>query len=389
MLFEKIENERITMHYNLPEINLDHLMRMTTNIGMIQFSKINQPDIESGYTLDDNARALIAICMHYKLTGNKDDVYYIHKYLSFIHHCQQNDGKFLNYVNKEVEFTDQNKEVNLDDSNGRALWSLGYVVSLTNSLPFEIIAEANSIITKSLPCLEAMHSTRAMAFAIKGLFYYHKTILDTESYTLIRTLADRLVGMYKHESNIDWDWYEGYLTYANSTLPEAMLYAYLLTNEKQYKDIAITTLNFLLLHTFNERGIEVISNRQWLKKGEEAGQFGEQPIDVAYTILTLSKFYNVFKDDKYRSKMEIAFNWFLGQNRLGQIIYNPCTGGCYDGLEETHVNLNQGAESTVSYLMARFTIEKYKDLANPINIQQRNHVRVSFKKKKVFIHNMK
>lgn len=382
MLIEKIDNEKITMHYNLPDINIDHLMRMTTNIGMIQFSKINQPDIESGYTLDDNARALIAICMHYKLTGDKDDVYYIHKYLSFIRHCQQNDGKFLNYVNKEVEFTDQNKEVNLDDSNGRALWSLGYVVSLTDSLPSEIIAEAKAIIVKSMPCIESMHSTRAMAFAIKGLFYYHKITLDNESNTLIKTLADRLVGMYKHESNTDWEWYEGYLTYANSTLPEAMLYAYLLTNDRQYKDIAITTLNFLLLHTFNKNGIEVISNRQWLKKGEDHGQFGEQPIDVAYTILTLSKFFNVFKDDDYRSKMEIAFNWFLGQNRLGQIIYNPCTGGCYDGLEETHVNLNQGAESTVSYLMARFTIEKYKDLANPVNIQQRNHIRVSFKQKK-------
>ena len=75
--------------------------------------------------------------------------------------------------------------------------------------------------------------------------------------------------------------------------------------------------------------------------------------------MTLSKFYDVLKVKDYYEKMIIAFNWFLGNNRLHQIIYNPCTGGCYDGLEETHVNLNQGAESTVSYLMARLTIEKY------------------------------
>ena len=88
---------------------------------------------------------------------------------------------------------------------------------------------------------------------------------------------------------------------------------------------------------------------------------GEQPIDVAYTIMALSKFYNVFRNEEYQIKMETAFNWFLGFNRLKQIIYNPCTGGCYDGLEETHVNLNQGAESTVSYLMARLTVENYKN----------------------------
>jgi hypothetical protein len=77
--------------------------------------------------------------------------------------------------------------------------------------------------------------------------------------------------------------------------------------------------------------------------------------------MTLSKFYDLFRDEEHRMKMETAFNWFLGNNRLHQIIYNPCTGGCYDGLEETHVNLNQGAESTVSYLMARLTIEKYRN----------------------------
>jgi hypothetical protein len=166
--------------------------------------------------------------------------------------------------------------------------------------------------------------------------------------------------MYKHESVEKWDWFEGYLTYANSILPEAMLYAWLLTGEVIYKDIAKSSFSFLLSQTFNENGIEVISNKNWLQKGRIAGHYGEQPIDVAYTIMTLSKFYDEFLDEESRVKMETAFNWFLGDNRLHQIIYNPCTGGCYDGLEETHVNLNQGAESTISYLMARMTIEKYR-----------------------------
>ena len=126
-----------------------------------------------------------------------------------------------------------------------------------------------------------------------------------------------------------------------------------------YKEIALSSLNFLSSKIFNENGIEVISNKNWLQRGQVAGHFGEQPIDVAYTIMTLSKFYDAFADEDYLIKMEIAFNWFLGNNRLNQIIYNPCTGGCYDGMEETYVNLNQGAESAISYLMARLTIEKY------------------------------
>ena len=107
--------------------------------------------------------------------------------------------------------------------------------------------------------------------------------------------------------------------------------------------------------------IKVISNQGWHNKGATANIFGEQPIDVAYTIMALGLFYDTFKDKVYLKRMAIAFDWFLGKNHLNQIIYNPCTGGCYDGLEEKQVNLNQGAESTVSYLIARLTMEKYFD----------------------------
>ena len=143
-------------------------------------------------------------------------------------------------------------------------------------------------------------------------------------------------------------------------MPEALLYAWKITGNSIYKDIAITSVGFLLSHLFNENGIEVISNKNWFQKGDTPGHFGEQPIDVAYTIMALDKFYDETKVNEYRLKMVKAFNWFLGDNRLKQIVYNPCTGGCYDGLEETHASLNQGAESTISYLMARLTIEKYK-----------------------------
>jgi glycosyltransferase involved in cell wall biosynthesis len=361
MLFEKIAGDKITLQYCLPAINLDHLKKMTNSIGIIQLSKINQPNINSGFTLDDNARALIAICMYFQQEGNEECIFFIKKYLSFIKRCLQPAGDFLNYVDKDHKFPSQNKAANLDDANGMAVWALGYVVSLTGLLPGEILSEAETILRKSLLRIGNMHSTRAMAFAIKGLYYYQSTIEATENLTLVKIFANRLVQMYKHESNEQWKWFEGYLTYANSILPEAMLYTWLLTGETIYKDIARSSFDFLLAQIFNENGIEVISNKNWLQKGEGAGHFGEQPIDVAYTIMTLNTFYDVFDKEDYRLKMEAAFDWFLGNNRLHQIIYNPCTGGCYDGLEETRVNLNQGAEATVSYLMARLTLEKNKN----------------------------
>ena len=360
MLFQQIAGEKIKIQYNLPDINLNHLKVMTTDIGLIQFSKINQPDIKSGYTLDDNARALVATCMIFKLEGSKERIEEIRKYLGFIKFCQQPAGNFLNYVDQDKNFTDQNNKVNLDDSNGRAVWALGYLLLLTKLLPSEIISETKAILEKSIHHLEEINSPRAMAFAIKGIYYRQKVIKSSENTDLIKLFANRLVDLYTHDATDKWEWFENSITYANSILPEAMLYAWLTTKESIYKDIARTSFNFLLDNTFNENGIEVISNKTWLLKGKEAGHNGEQPIDVAYTIMTLSKFYDVLMDEDYRLKMIIAFNWFLGNNRLNQIIYNPCTGGCYDGLEDTHVNINQGAESTVSYLMARLTIEKYK-----------------------------
>jgi uncharacterized protein YyaL (SSP411 family) len=176
--------------------------------------------------------------------------------------------------------------------------------------------------------------------------------------------------MFNHESELKWEWFESYLTYANSIMPEAMLYAWLMTGEIMYIDIARSSLKFLLLQTYTQDGIEVISNKNWLlkdAKSEPRYLGGEQPIDVAYTVMTLSKFYDVFHDEDYFLKMETAFNWFLGKNHLHQIIYNPCTGGCYDGLEKANVNLNQGAESTVSYLMARLTMSNYKKQSNKLS----------------------
>lgn len=366
-LFEKIGTKQICMHYNSPTVNLKHLKKMTTHFGMIQFATISQPDIDSGYTLDDNARAMVSICQHYELTKDVDDIEFINKYFQFIKYCLQSEGSFLNYIDGEKQFTEQNQETNLEDANGRAIWALGYLISISYILPNDskfIIQEAEETLKNALKNVDNIHSTRAMAFIIKGIYYSNTFNWSEANSEIIRHFANRLVQMYRHESETEWRWFESYLTYANSILPEAMLCAWLATGNRLYKDIAKLSFDFLLSKIFQDGRIKVISNKGWLKKRELGANKkeiigGEQPIDVAYTILALSKFFEVYKDANYKQKMESAFNWFLGANHLHQIIYNPCTGGCYDGLEENYVNLNQGAESTVSYLMARLTIEKH------------------------------
>ncbi|MDD5570544.1 MAG: glycosyltransferase [Bacteroidales bacterium] len=382
LLFEKTLGRKFSLRYSTPAINLNHIKQLTTDYGMIQFSKINQPDIGSGYTLDDNARALIAICMHYELTQEKTDLDLMNIYLHFIKDCIQPDGTFLNYVDEEEQFTSQNTETNLEDANGRAIWALGFLISRKNIIPPGMIEIAEELIEISAPNTVNMFSSRAMAFNIKGLYYYNREHHSPSITGLIEILADRLAAMYEHESENKWNWFESYLTYANSILPEAMLFAWLSVKKLNYLIIAKKSFDFLLSQTFDKNEIKVISNRSWLSKGGEREYFGEQPIDVSYTILALHAFHRRFKNEEYLKKLKIAFNWFLGNNHLQRIIYNPCTGGCYDGLEEHQVNLNQGAESTVSYLMARLTIEKYKNSTNLPKTQSPAHVRVHTKERK-------
>lgn len=375
-LFKKNSLEELHLTYQIPPINLEHIKKMTSEFGMIQFSNINQPDINSGYTLDDNARALIAFCQHYELTNDLSDLHYINIYFSFIKYCLQPDGHYLNYINEQLVFSTQNQETNLADSNGRALWALGYLISLKDHFPATLIAEAEQLFQCTLVSSNHIHSTRAMAFIIKGLYYRNQKIKSVDAIDLLDKLAYRLVQMYKHEAEDEWCWFESYLTYANSILPEALLCAWLVTGNAIYGDIALTSFNFLLEKTFTTTGIKVISNKTWLQKDDTIKvvvRGGEQPIDVAYTILTLDKFYHAFENPDYLEKMQLAFSWFLGNNHLHQIIYNPCTGGCYDGIEENNVNLNQGAESTISYLMARLTIEKNMRISCKQKVVEKTH----------------
>ncbi|HOY12372.1 MAG TPA: glycosyltransferase [Saprospiraceae bacterium] len=355
-LFNKLNKDKQKPIFKKPTFSLNHFNKMTTDIGFVQFSNGAIPDLNSGYTLDDNARALIVACQHFQQTKNPQDLEKINVYFMFIRYCFQPNGTFLNYVNDDNEFTKQNTIENIEDSTGRAIWALGYMLSLEDYLPTRVFSMAENIIQDAMPNLLLINSSRAMAFIIKGLHFQNKT----ENLSYMKVFANRLLQMYRHEREGDWHWFESYLTYANSVLPEAMLCAYLSLDDDQYRKVAKESFDFLLGIIFVNGHIKIISNKGWHFKNEEnVPQIGgEQAIDIAYTILALEKFSHEFPLSNYKSKAEIAFNWFLGDNHLNQNVYNHCTGGCYDGIEEFNININQGAESTLSFLLSRLAMER-------------------------------
>lgn len=355
-LFDKL-NDRSSLKIKKPQIELDHLYKMTDSVGIVQFANLNQPDFDSGYTVDDNARALVMVCSYFELTQDKSVLIFIETYVCFLLYCQLDNGTFLNYVNKYGVFTEQNEEVNLQDANGRCIWALGSFIALESKLPTPlqlIIKQAKDSFDRFIKNIHEFHSPRALAFYIKGVYKRFST--ETNFTMDVKSVAQKLANMYLHESKGNWKWYESYMTYGNSVLPEAMLMAYCMTNEGQYKTIALESFDFLLNQLYRGGKFNIISNLTWLNKGDSVDDMpkgGQQPIDVAYTILALKTFDSYFPDRGYDKKMHVAFNWFLGKNHLNQSVYNHSTKGCHDGIENNNINLNQGAESTISYLMSR------------------------------------
>ncbi len=354
------------LRYSLPPVSMDHLNRMTADRGIIQFSSLGIPDLSSGFTLDDNARAMIGVIMHYSRFQRPDDLLLINKYFSFIKYCQRPDGRFSNYVDQKGAFHKQNQYTNLDDSNGRAIWALGYLIANHKGVSQDLVTKAIIAISQSTEWIMELKSPRAIAFVIKGLYYHNQYITNKTYLGIIEDLGELLLGYYVDSSDENWKWFEAYLTYENGVLPEAMILVYQITKKETFKTCAIESLDFLIKILFKNDMIKVVSNRGWMSRGEANPSYGEQPIDVTSTILALDTFHTVTNEEKYSDYLVTAFEWFLGNNHLGQIIYNPVSGGCYDGLEEDHPNLNEGAESTVCYLMARLATEDYIEKPQPM-----------------------
>lgn len=351
----------------LPEIKIDHLEKMTDDFGVFQFAKITEPDVGSGYTLDDNARALIAIVLFYQRFKKKLDdpnkyalkkrlQRLMNKYLNVMYYVSKDDGSFDNYINHDKSLNhDANQKDSLEDANGRALHALA-LTAVNREVLKEIKEKALKLIKNSILHHVSFQSPRAIGFYIKALCYlikYSKLNEEIDLLSLLHEQAQILLQHYEDQSSHDWHWFEHYLTYANAVLPEALIFAYQTTQEKKYLEVATKTLQFLIDVHFIDGIYVPIGQEGWFHKEGERSRFDQQPEDTSSMIQVLKQMYNITKNTDDYELMHKAFCWFLGDNAMKQMVYDEVTGGCCDGINKCGVNLNQGAESTISYLIAR------------------------------------
>jgi hypothetical protein len=211
---------------------------------------------------------------------------------------------------------------------------------------------------------------------LKGIYYYNLEKNSAVLHSLIIEKADQLIQFYNQSKVDSWNWFESKLTYGNALLPEALILAYKATNREEYLFVAKESFDFLLEILFEKEHFKTISNRTWHEFEVEPSNYGEQPIDVAYTIMAMEQFDLIYPGDEFDKKMKKAFDWYHGDNYLGQIVYNPLTGGCCDGIEHDRVNLNQGAESTITYLMARNSIERINRKKSQNTITNNKNIKI-------------
>ena len=337
---------------NMPKIKLNQFVKLTDNFGMFQFAKLTQPDPNSGYTLDDNARALIAVIQYYKKHRSKTPLRLAKIYLELVIYIFNRSGH-NNYINHDKSFNmKRNKTEGLEDAYARGLYALA-TVAVADYMPLDMRKKAAKIFKEKFNTKKVGHTPRSAAFCIKAISVWLDYKDDERCKKSLIKYCRYLVKLYKKNSKPQWQWFENILAYSNGVIPESLFLAYKITGDQQYFNIAKSTLDFLVANSFDGDICAPVGQGGWFKRGGKKTIFDQQPEEVTALILALKAASEASGDKNYDNLMHNAFNWFLGNNLLGQVVYDHSSGGCYDGLGEKEINLNQGAESTVSYLLAR------------------------------------
>jgi glycosyltransferase involved in cell wall biosynthesis len=342
----------------IPPVNLKHLYTMTDHTGLIQFAKFNVPDVDSGYTLDDNVRALVSCSWMVDTAESKKMQVLIRVFLAFIEKCQQEDGSFVNYIGYTDKLpTSQNFREDLEDTQARTMWGLAEVMSNLR-LPEQIRKSARSVYLRSLPKGSGLMHLRAKAFAIKSFAtaMNHIPSQKRELLGYMKTYADSLLEHLRDNSSKSWVWFEKDLNYSNALLSESLLIAGNCLDNSSYSEKGARALQFLIGKTFSPDMYMPIGHSKWYTNKERRSQYDQQPEDPASMITALTTAYGFTNNEEYKNLAKKCFSWFLGNNSLNKPLYDLQTGGCCDGLHPDRVNLNQGAESLVSYLMSNHMV---------------------------------
>ncbi|HUD44964.1 MAG TPA: glycosyltransferase [Patescibacteria group bacterium] len=345
----------------IPPVNLKHLYSMTDDFGLFQFAAHSIPNKDFGYTLDDNARALIFCSWLLRKKFNKKVYDLIKIYFAFLKKCQLPNGSFINYIGFSDKLsTCQNNKEDLSDTHARAMWALSEIMN-NNILSSETRTEAKRMYLLSLEKGAKLGHIRSKAIAIKSFILALDRLPEQKTILLgyINDYANSLVDILKDNSVKSWIWFEKELNYNNAILSESLLLAGNCLNNSNFKEKGILSLQFLIGKTFSSEMYMPIGHSGWYTNHEKRSQYDQQPEDPASTILALFCAYKNTHNEEYRNLAHKCFSWFLGNNSLNKPLYDEKSGGCFDGLHPDRVNLNQGAESLVSYLISNYTISEF------------------------------
>jgi glycosyltransferase involved in cell wall biosynthesis len=364
----------------LPELNLHHLQRLTDDTGMLQHAIFTVPNYWEGHTTDDNARALIFTVLnqrdenHFSKSDSGDtrsapsDLAF--RYLAFLEHAfNPKKNRFRNFLGYHRRWLEA---AGSDDCHGRALWGLGTV--LGNSEDVGLRGAAGRLFEFSLPAALEFTSPRAWAYALLGVQEYLNSYPgDRDAQKIRSTLSLRLLQMYESVRSPEWKWFEDVLAYGNARLSQAMLVVGSACADRRMIAAGLESLDWLMqTQRCESHGHFVpIGSQGFYRKGEAKARFDQQPIEAAGAVSACLEAYRVTGDGRWRSQAWSAFNWFLGDNDLQLPLYDQATGGCRDGLHPDRANQNQGAESTLSFLMALLemrSLEKSEATQTPVEL---------------------
>ncbi|MFC1821615.1 glycosyltransferase family 4 protein [Thermodesulfobacteriota bacterium] len=352
-----IENIKAITSFELPEIKLDHLKAFTDDTGILQHANYTIPDRTHGYCTDDNARALLVAAMGRKyLPTNGFGLDFLSgHYLGFLLYAyNEKNGRFRNFMTYSRQWVE---EIGSEDAHGRAIWCLGKAIAFLDDPGH--LAMSTTLFKKALRAAENFHSPRAVAFSLVGTHaYLHKFSGDSDVRRIRGVLTDRLFNQFKNNGTDDWPWLENALNYANGKLPHALLLSGHRMQRNDMIDMGLNSLKWLLDIQTEDNHFVPIGSNGWYEQGGHRARFDQQPVEANAMVEACVEAFNITRDKSWFDNATICFNWFLGHNDLNLPLYDPKTGGCRDGLMADGINQNEGAESSLAWLLSLMTLQK-------------------------------
>jgi glycosyltransferase involved in cell wall biosynthesis len=350
----------------LPELKLDHLSRMTDSTGLFQHAVFSVPNFSEGYCTDDNARAFILAVLLDKMEQEPESVRTLATtYAAFLHHAfDATTKRFHNHLSFDRRWLDERGS---EDSHGRALWALGMGVGRSPYRSFQVMS--GQVFSQALPAVTGFTSPRAWAFTLLGIEEYLQRLSgDRFAQEVRNTLMLRLMELFDRSAQPEWPWFEDVLSYDNAKLAHALILSGRATGQTPVYERGLAALRWLAKVQTAENGdFQPIGSNGFYPRGGTRATFDQQPIEAHSMVSACLEAYRVTSDVWWYEKAQRAFDWFLGWNDLGLELYSPNTGGCRDALHVDRVNQNQGAESTLAFLLSLAELQRVRDSVTIFN----------------------